>query len=322
MSGASKRRKKREAWFRIGADAARRIGLAERAKALVAAQGAYYVDEDGTRIEDFYVCPLCTKALTPWHLRHDEVTLEHVPPDSMSGHEMVLTCKSCNDRSGYTFDAQLRALEENIDFGRGTMQRTRPGKITIGAHSLNVDIHSEGNQIDVRMDERRNHPEQQRAALEIMKDMIDQGTWRDFTFTLTPRGFHYKLAMLSLLRAGYLAAFAALGYRYIFHPELRLVRQQLRESESEILKGFVVSDPTQPRTGNTLIWSQEPDWLDALLVRVGRHTVVLPGLGNPAGFYARLAERLAEVGPDGNLNMKISGKQLPWPIQPTHTFDY
>jgi hypothetical protein len=322
MSGASKRRRKKRAWFREGAEVVRGLGLADHIKALVrVTKNAVLVNEDGTVVEDFYICPLCTIVLTPGHLDHEQVTLEHVPPASMQGREMVLTCKECNNEDGSKLDSQLLSLEEAIDFGRGTMQRATKGKVSIGEHSLNAEIHSTGNSILIFMDERRNNPTDHRAAVQSMEDMVGSERWNEFTMTLSLPGFRFNQARMSLLRAGYLTAFAALGYNYVFHPELRRVREQLRNPDSEILRGFLVSDPSQPRVGTSLIWAREPDWLDALLVRMGRHTVVLPGLGNPSGFYDRLGDHLSAVGQDGKLNIKISGKQLPWPTSPTYALD-
>jgi hypothetical protein len=45
-----------------------------------------------------YVCPICRKPFTVEALDDGRLSKEHVPPQSVGGHELLLTCKECNQR--------------------------------------------------------------------------------------------------------------------------------------------------------------------------------------------------------------------------------
>ena len=55
-----------------------------------------------------YCCPICGgfKSI-------DELTLEHVPPKSMGGKEIILTCKACNNEAGSNIDLNI-ANQQNM----------------------------------------------------------------------------------------------------------------------------------------------------------------------------------------------------------------
>ena len=59
---------------------------------------------------DCYVCPLCMRAFTRYALAAKELTLEHVPPESLGGRRLVLTCRHCNNRAGAKVDSQILTL--------------------------------------------------------------------------------------------------------------------------------------------------------------------------------------------------------------------
>jgi hypothetical protein len=56
---------------------------------------------------EWYACPLCQTLFTIDELDTRNLTKEHVPPRSIGGREMVLTCRQCNNSAGATFDAHL-----------------------------------------------------------------------------------------------------------------------------------------------------------------------------------------------------------------------
>lgn len=64
-----------------------------------------------------YVCPLCRAVFTLADLEAKLLTREHVPPASIGGREMVLTCRPCNNLAGSTFDAHLERAEALRHFG-------------------------------------------------------------------------------------------------------------------------------------------------------------------------------------------------------------
>lgn len=129
-------------------------------------------------------------------------------------------------------------------------------------------------------------------------------------------------ARLSWVRAAYLAAFAALGWRYMFLPHLDPLRAQLADPAVSLLPPLALFDPAAPRERRQVLVVQEPDELRSLAVVLGRHTVFLPGLEDPQPFdalSAALARHSAPTTP--HLRLEFAGKQVPWPIEPRYALD-
>ena len=58
-----------------------------------------------------YICPLCIRLFTEKDLDQavkNCLTLEDIPPKSLGGKPILLTCKECNNESGTKLDEQLR----------------------------------------------------------------------------------------------------------------------------------------------------------------------------------------------------------------------
>ena len=62
-----------------------------------------------------YVCPICAKGYDRHQLEAGTLTLEHVPPKSLGGKGIVLTCKNCNSTAGHSVDAALANRREQND---------------------------------------------------------------------------------------------------------------------------------------------------------------------------------------------------------------
>ena len=105
-----------ERWFLEGAAALRRYLMASgRSEAL-------------PRTGDYYYCPCCMGRYGREALSNGLLTYEDVPPKSVGGRPLVLTCKSCNNTAGSRLDAQARLREEQLDFlaGRAPTGHWRP----------------------------------------------------------------------------------------------------------------------------------------------------------------------------------------------------
>ena len=64
----------------------------------------------------FYVCPQCLNAFPESALLAGWLTQEHVPPESVGGKKIVLTCKNCNNTAGHSTDADMRREADILDF--------------------------------------------------------------------------------------------------------------------------------------------------------------------------------------------------------------
>ena len=57
-----------------------------------------------------YICPLCFDVFFEKDLQQtvaNPLTIEDIPPSSLGGKPLMLTCKSCNSRSGHQLDVHL-----------------------------------------------------------------------------------------------------------------------------------------------------------------------------------------------------------------------
>ena len=65
-----------------------------------------FVSSDGVKFHmvDAFICPLC---LHTYAIGNTELTLEHVPPESVGGKPVLITCKACNSNRGADIDVCL-----------------------------------------------------------------------------------------------------------------------------------------------------------------------------------------------------------------------
>jgi hypothetical protein len=127
-------------------------------------------------------------------------------------------------------------------------------------------------------------------------------------------------AQLSWVRAAYLAAFAALGWRYVFLRCLDPLRAQLAAPTANVLPPLAMIDPTASAARRQMLVIQEPGTLRGLAVVLGRYTVFLPWVEEPQSFDA-LSVALAEFSDLPTLRPRYVGKQIAWPVKPLYALD-
>src|SRR5258705_11203588 len=66
----------------------------------------------GTYAVPTYVCPICCSPFTVEALNDRRRSVEHVPPQSDGGRELLLTCTACNNSAGTKLDASAKMNEE------------------------------------------------------------------------------------------------------------------------------------------------------------------------------------------------------------------
>lgn len=269
-----------------------------------------------------YVCPLCLIGFKPEALKEtpSPLTREHIPPRAVGGRQTILTCSGCNCPAGHELDDELAAHERQLDFATGTMSRPMRARAGMGGNDLNVAIQHVGDSMIVQVPPRTNDPRAEETYRAELDRLVDAGTreW-SLNLALVPR-VRYRRALLGWLRAAYLAAFAALGYRYILRPQLALVREQLQKPDDRVIEDFSATMPRAPATERRLLLVEKPTALRSLTVQMGRHLVFLPGLDSDADLYTRLTrERAAK---NELFHAKLSGKTIPWPGRPEFALDF
>ncbi len=59
-----------------------------------------------------YACPICLTPFTIEALADKRLSAEHVPPKSVGGRELLLTCKVCNNSAGTKLHADAKTKED------------------------------------------------------------------------------------------------------------------------------------------------------------------------------------------------------------------
>lgn len=240
------------------------------------------------------------------------LTREDVPPKSVGGRKIVLTCKTCNDRAGHEIDWHARREANLIDFltrGKVAMRarlRTASGRVPI---QLKV---SDGG-IQAIVVPKAVRPTENDAVQADFGRASLPGGWQDFTFNVEFEAFSLPRAATSWLRSTYLAFFAALGYRFIFRPELDVVRARIKNPELKEPATFrVLQHNAAPEP--TLLRVEQPETFRSYAMLYGRNLVFLPRYGD-RDLYARLAAHPA-------CDVSLSGKVYPWPDRPRFLHDF
>lgn len=289
-------------------------------------RGAEAVCHVSNHAGKFYVCPLCgrgfeKKALDPNIPKEQRLTKEDVPPKTHPGQSKVLmlTCWLCNNTAGYTVDAEMSKRERHHRFldavvlNRGKFEGQV--RVSIGGVEATVwlEIGPDQRKIEVRSD--WNSPEVIAEAQEKWRPVLENEGKLHLS---TIRPVHGRKAKISDLRSAYLLCFAAFGYSWAFQPALNIVREQIHRFEDELIdseyfwhwKGWE-EDPNVRWIGEVT----EP--MRMLHVRLGRHSITLPGIGAEEGFYTELAKHFSP----GDY-LKAEGLLYPWPLTLVAQLDF
>jgi hypothetical protein len=139
----------------------------------------------------------------------------------------------------------------------------------------------------------------------------------DISFTVTS-GYSETRARISWIRAAYLAAFAGLGWPYIFRDVVQPIQDQLIRPDREIIPTYTLRSPGVPTDTRRILIVEEPSELRCIAVVMGDLTVFLPGLWEPL-TCAEIADAFAQRrGSDSSLQVTFMGKEVPWPRWATY----
>jgi hypothetical protein len=271
---------------------------------------------------EFYACPCCLTVYSREAVSDGVLTIEDVPPKSVGGRPLLLTCKKCNNTAGADFDSQAAARAKVSDFFSGRMTG-RPLPMTSYVDGIPLrgiaQRTSDGFQLfGVR---KQNHPDVHAAYFAALDAYVESGNPpRDHSFTIqTP--FDERRARISWIRAAYLAAFAALGYRYILRDVMKPYRQQLEEPDAELVPTYTLREHYASPETRRMLLVEAPDELRCVAVLMGNHTVFLPSISQPVTCH-ELAQVFSGLRTEGDRpTITLSGQAVPWPTQATYRLD-
>jgi len=246
------------------------------------------------------------------------LTDEHVPPEKLGGRPLVLTCKSCNNRAGHKLEAEMEKLDARIAFNKGRFRRPLRMKVRAWGSTLRVAGSGDHTGLNLHLQTKRNNPADVEIHLARLEE-INRDPLRRLEFGLAfDERVNLTAAHKGWFRAGYLVAFAALGYRYAFHPQVKRLVASL-ESDDASLDGYVFMDASQSLPPEQLLGIREPaSLIDHLAISFGRCAVILPGRRDEDPALAENLKELREIGGGVDLN----GRLFQWPREPQLRLDF
>lgn len=201
-----------------------------------------FVTSDGVeyRIADAYICPLCQHV---YAIAHEALTLEHVPPESVGGKPILVTCKACNNSQGADLDAYLMnelEISHNLNHLDTFPQKSRIAFNGIEINGQTTFSKSEGFKFMISPD--NNNPIEFEGFMKEARN-AKEGYEIKLTACITNRKRNTGLANIALLKSAYLMAFQKLGYMYVLNPSTNKVREQiLNPKEQLIIAPYVIAD--------------------------------------------------------------------------------
>jgi hypothetical protein len=277
-------RKKRE-WFDLGATAFAR-------------------ECPGMFDQPTYPCPICLTPFTVEALADNRLSAEHVPPKSVGGHELVLTCTVCNNSAGTKLDAHAKIKEDVRIAMAGGIGRPHRVKAAFGDLRVNGELHTSGGTYSLRIPPKINKP----GTNEALRNVARAGT----QLTVQHEPFAELGAKISWLRSGYLALFAVYGYKIALDPAMEIVRKQILECDERRMVTFTAEAQQDiPLTERRILRVLAPQWQLGWVVQFGRYFVQFPSLGDMT-FY----ERIAAYGLEPAVQ-HATYENMGWPTKPT-----
>lgn len=244
-----------------------------------------------------YMCPLCRSLFTREAVASKLLTAEHVPPGSLGGRELVLTCKKCNNDDGSDLDARARELETMVAILRGTSTDPASIKVHIGSTTLRGNIVGQ----TLKLPKKINSPD-------AIKEIVG-GQWKTAQWQFDKRKDADNGGRCSWIRAGYLVLFAAFGYRVVLDSAFDIVRQQIDDWRNQIVGSvFAEEADDAPESRRLVARMSEPSLGEHWMVQFGRLRLIYPDFGD-----LNLYDRVAGLDPSTRSN----GLVLGWPPNPS-----
>lgn len=273
---------------------------------------AKYLNDDSS----LYYCPICSLGYPESSaITGDDLTLEHIPPESIGGKPILLTCRNCNSLAGHTIDVSIASKKkfeefENIVFGQ---EKGIIPFVTLSLGELNVatSIHKEDS-FDIRPIEKANSPS---IIDRYKKHLMNHSNDLQFKVSISHK-YDSRLFKLSHLKSAFLIVFSWLGYRYAFDSRLDVVRQQIQEPKNDILGTRFWIEGNWGIPSNKIMFLNSP--LPIFLVSFNGFCIVLPSLESTGDIYSFLSSYW-EKGQRITLQAKILDS---WPDKLQMKLDY
>lgn len=224
-----------------------------------------------------YVCPICLRSFEGL----DGLTEEHVPPKSIGGNVLCLTCRQCNSGAGHAVDAHVNREKLSRSFS-STDGRVRRAKIVVECIQVNIELARNENGAHMQVLGAQNDPRAVEALQSALR-RIQSGSSFHVRDTVS---YSRRRADVAYLRSAYLGAFAKLGYTYILRAPLDRVRQQVQDPTCRALETVRVHAGGFGGPERAFLLLCEP--ISCLAAKIRDSVVCLPLPDGDDAFYEEL----------------------------------
>lgn len=187
-----------------------------------------------------YICPLCFKIFGKSALSDefvDQLTEEHVPPDSLGGSVKLLLCKPCNNNAGATLDADLFKAMNQKDFPDKIPRSYVKSRFLVNEKLYlgGAMIHNP-NGFEFKINKKSSHHYHYDVFWGLKKSKPER---INVQFKLVQKT---RTVQVALFQIAYLHLYSSFGFSSLINPGMYKIRQQLQEHESELIKGLYSFD--------------------------------------------------------------------------------
>jgi hypothetical protein len=240
--------------------------------------------------EDTYFCPICLSLFTREEGLSNKpeycLTLEDVPPASLGGKPLILTCKACNSWAGAELDSELGKKLNLEKFVKGSLNSSLNTRLFLDEKThLAAKIRHHG-ETGLFLEYDNEAKRSDRKNVTKFEEQLTSKSLGKFKLRFT--GFRLRRPEVALLRIAYLFAFSRFGYGFLANLNLEPIRDQIRKPDENILPpSEIFVDYPKEAVGVNIITA--PKELQSFLVvfdltisdNTSRHGVVLPGPTEP-----------------------------------------
>ena len=225
-----------------------------------------------------YICPICFNGYTFEDIKKGILTLEHVPPRSIGGKGLVLTCKSCNSIAGYSIDRALNDKNKIDNFLISSNENKR-ARLEAFGERINIVTQNSDSSLKFTISKNINDP---KIVKEFEKKLVSNNYKFDFKLTpsITYNSWHMKVGYL---KSAFLLAFVKFGYSYALGNSLVEIRNQILNYKSENLKNFIFFSSESNENVFRILQVKTP--IQSLIVQFCNVMIVLPWFNNVNSLY-------------------------------------
>jgi hypothetical protein len=278
---------------------------------------------------DGYICPICLEAFFEKDLSIDSpkyLTLEHVPPASLGGKGIILTCNNCNSNSGSYLDSALLKHLEELDLKSFLPNSKITAGLEINGNKINgrIIVDKDG-QVNMHLDKERSNPSAFNKVLSDLSptrmtfDMFSNYNCKSYDRKLPARISFFnqpkkRMIEIALLRIAYLLSYSTFGNSVIANHGTHYLREQIRFPEKNILEPPFRLNFEFPEQMLGMNMIKEPKELRSFLIIFNLKTkstkrqfaVLLPGPSEPIiDVYKNLDKILINEANDDSLPCEL-----------------